>query len=266
MLNRGDLERLKPLDFSQSGMMPLAHRLYSGVSEMVPGEFTVVFPEWLRGPFGVALYVHGYQDMLADLVADPEFAHAIMERVTHERRLWFEARARYLDQPIPPTTILNDEVDAAVIGPHHYRDAILPYEKVIGDTHKRILYWHSCGNIGPMARDILSIGQVELLDISGWTDLEQVFVSLLSAESGDGARKQRFEIRFKPVEDLHEASPDWIEQRLRHILSLCRRYDVSALCLRANAIQPWQSQEADLEKVRQWIDIARRVVAETQPA
>jgi len=264
VLSRQDLDRLKPIDFYESGMMPLAHRLYEGVREMVPDEFTVVFSEWLRGPFGVALYVRGYEDMLADLVADPGFAHAVMTRVTRERQAWFEARARYLGQPVPPTTILDDEVDAGVIGPRHYRDFILPYEKEISDFHQRISYWHSCGNTGPMAADVLSIGHIELLDVSGWADLEQVLSSISQGEASNSATDQRVEIRFKSVEDLHEASPEWIETRLRKTLSLCRRYDVSALCLRADAIQPWGNLEVDIKKVKQWIDIARRVVSENE--
>lgn len=255
VLSRHDLERLKPIDFSESGMMPLAHHLFEGVRGILGDEFTVVFPEWLRSQFGVALYVRGYQDLLIDTMTDPEFVHSIMARITHERQAWFEARARYLGEPIPPTSIFDDEVDAAVIGPQHYREFILPYEKAVGQYHKRVSYWHSCGNIGPMARDIMSIGCIDMLDVSGWTDLERVLSSI-------DATNLRLEIRFKPVEDLQDASPQWMEQRLRRALRLCRRHDVSAIALRVSGIQPWHAPGKDIEQVKLWIVTARRVALE----
>jgi hypothetical protein len=260
--SRADLDRLSSVDFYQAGMMPLARRLYEGVRELAGDAFTVAFPEWLRSPFGVALYVHGYEDLLADLVTDPEFAKAIMGRITQEREAWFEARARYLGDPIPPATILDDEVDMAVIGPHHYREHILPHERAIARYHQRIIYWHSCGNITGVARDILSMGHIELLDVSGWTDLEGVLSSITQNETEFDGKNQRLEIRFKPVEDVQDASPQRIDERLRGTVRLCRDYDVSAFCLRANGLQPWESPAKDVAKANQWVNIARRIVEE----
>jgi hypothetical protein len=252
---RHSLDRLQPIDFYSSGMMPLAIRLFEGVRELADEMFTVVFPEWQRGPFGIAHYLRGYQDLLADLVADVEFVHEIMAHIIQERRAWFEGRARYLGEPVPAASILDDEVDAAVIGAKHYRDFILPYEKEIGQLHGHISYWHSCGNTGPIAHHVVSIGCVEMLDVSGWTDFGQVLASV-------NARGLRIERRFKPVEDLQDATPDHMEKRVRDTVQLARRYDVGALCLRTSGIQPWQNPQADIEKVRQWIGIARRAVDE----
>jgi hypothetical protein len=259
---REDFDRLSRINFHHSGLMPLARHLYEGVKELVGNELTVAFPEWLRGPFGVALYVRGYQDLLVDLVVDPDFADAIMQRITEERKTWFETRARYLGEPMPPASLLNDEVDVAVIGPHHYRDHIFPHERATANYHKRIIYWHSCGNTGPMVRDILRIGAVELLDVSGWTDLEQVLSSTTQNGAEVNSRDQRLEIRFKPVEDVQDASPKRMEERLRETVRLCRAYDVNAFCLRANALQPWESPAKDVAKANQWLNIARRVVEE----
>jgi hypothetical protein len=253
---RQDLECLAPIDFYRSGMMPLALRLYEGVRELVDDDLIVAFPEWQRGPFGVAHYLRGYQDLLADLAADPLFVHALMARIVAERRRWFEERARYLGEPVPAGSILDDEVDAGVIGARHYRDFVLPYEKEIGQYHGRISYWHSCGNTGPIARHVLNIGCVEMLDVSGWTDLEQVLSSI-------DARGLRIERRFKPVEDLQDAAPHRIEERVRQTVRLACDHGVGGLCLRTSGIQPWSNPCADVEKVRLWLDITRRVVEET---
>jgi hypothetical protein len=236
-------------------MMQLAIRLYEEVRELVGDHMVVVFPEWQRGPFGVAHYLRGYQDLLADVAADPEFVHALLTRITAERQAWFEARARYLGQPIAAASILNDEVDAAVISPAHYRNFILPSEREIGRFHGRISYWHSCGNIGPIARLVVDLGCVDMLDVSGWTDLGQVLASI-------DAHGLRIERRFKPVEDLQDASPQRIEQRIRDTVGLACRHGVGALCLRTSGIQPWQNPQADVEQIRSWIGTARRVIDE----
>jgi hypothetical protein len=249
-----DLGRLDGVDFRQSGMMPAAHRLYEGVREMVGDRFSVIFVEWLRGPLGVSLYLRGYQDLLQDLAIDPEFAHSVLDRVNRAREDWFRARAQFLGEPVPAGSIFNDEVDSSVIGPRHYREHVLPYEKALGEFHERISYWHSCGNTAPMDRDVAGMGCVDLLDISGWTDLAQALPAL------DG-RVPRLEIRSHPLKDLQQASPERMAERVREVVDLCRRYDVPACTLRVSGLQPWSGDlEADIAHVQRYLEIARRVI------
>jgi hypothetical protein len=251
-----DLDRLPPIDFFASGMMPLAHRMYEGVNELVAGRLQVIFPEWLRGPFGVALYLRGYQDLLVDLANKPEFAHNLMRRITQDRQSWFRARAAFLGQAVPGGSLFNDEVDAGVIGGRHYRQHILPHERTLGEFHGEITYWHSCGNTTPMARDISGMGCVGLLDVSGWTDLETVLKTV-------DARHQRFEIRFNPVKDLQDATAEHMARQIRRKLELCRQYDVDAFTLRVSGIQPWENLAADMAQLRTWLELSRRLADET---
>jgi len=250
-----DLGRLDSLDFYKSGMMPLAHRLYEGVQEIAGDVFTVVFPEWIRGPFGVALYARGYQDLLVDLVADPVFADAVLEQVTKARQAWFLARARFLGESVPSGSLFNDEVDAGVISPQHYQEHILPFEESLARFHGRISYWHSCGNSAPMARDIVGMGRVDLLDVSGWTDLEEVLSSLED-------EAPRLEIRLHPVKDLQRASPERMEARVCQVVALCHRYDVGAFTIRVSGLQPWLSVNEDIAQVQRWIATAREATTQ----
>ncbi|MEI6158028.1 MAG: hypothetical protein WCP87_06665, partial [Atribacterota bacterium] len=50
-----DLDRLEFPDFHQSGLMPIAHRMYDGIKELLDDDFTVTFPEWGRSTFAVSL-------------------------------------------------------------------------------------------------------------------------------------------------------------------------------------------------------------------
>ena len=250
-----DLSRLEEIDFRRSGMMPDAHRLYDGIREMAGDRFKVIFVEWLRGPLGVSLYLRGYQDLLLDLATDPEFAHGVLDRVNRAREEWFRARAQLLGEPIPHGSIFNDEVDASVIGPRHYREHVLPYEKALGEFHGRISYWHSCGNTAPMDRDIAGMGRVDLLDISGWTDLAQALPAL-------EGRVPRLEIRLHPLKDLQQASPEHMAERVRGVVALCRRYDVPACTLRVSGLNPWSGHlDADIAHAQRYLTIARESIA-----
>jgi len=248
-----DLDRLCKVKLFESGMMPQARKLYEGMVALAGGRLQIRFPEWLRGPFGVALYLRGYQEFMVDLVAQPAFAHTLLDLITQARMDWFQARATYLGQPVPTGSLFNDEIDASVIGRRHYREHIRPYEARLATFHKAISYWHSCGNIGPIASEIVSLGCVEMLDISGWTRLQEVLESL-------DRPAPRLEIRLHPVRELQDATPARMAQTVREVLETAQRYDVGAFTLRVSGLQPHRGLAEDLAQVRLWLETARREI------
>ena len=252
--SREELDRMPPVDFYRSGLMPLTHRIYEGILGMTGSRFKVLFPEWTRGPFGVSLYLGGYTNMLLNMAQDPEFFDAVMDRVTEERKKYFQARQELMNEAeIPPGSLFNDEVDTGVIGPAHYRDFIKPYERQLGRFHGRISYWHSCGNIWSIAPEVADTGYVDVLDISGYTDHEKALRLI-------GDKVPRIDLRLHPIQDLQNAPEDRMEQRLKQILGLCNENHVAAVSLRVSGLNPWLSLEEDFEKIRRWIRIARRVI------
>ena len=249
-----ELDRLDAIDFYKSGMMPVAHKIYNGIKEIVGKSFTVLFPEWTRGPFGVAMHIGGYNDMLLKMAEDPDFVHALMRRVTNERKNYFKARAQFIGETnIPPGSLFNDEVDTGVIGPMHYRNFIKPYEMELGIFHGRISYWHSCGNTGSIVKDVAKMDYVDVLDISGYTDTEKALSSL-------NGNISRLDIRLHPLRDLQDASLAWMEDRVRRVVTLCRKYNVPSVSLRVSGLNPWETAEKDFNKIRQWVSIARKVI------
>ena len=77
-------------------MMPLAHRIYEGLKEVCEPHFKVIFPEWIRGPLGVALFLRGYTDLLLDMTGNLELIHGLMKKVTDERKRYFRMRASFI--------------------------------------------------------------------------------------------------------------------------------------------------------------------------
>ena len=65
------------------------------------------------------------------------------------------------------------------------------------------------------------------------------------------------EIRYHPIRDVLEATPETIKVRTARILRLCREHAVGAITLRSSAIMPWRSPKECVEKVNQWIALVR---------
>jgi uroporphyrinogen-III decarboxylase len=252
--NSDELERLSPVDFDHSGMMPMAHRIFEGIQEIAGKSFLVLFPEWTRGPFGVALHIGGYTNALLAMAENPDFFHSLMRRVTDERKNYFQYRSQLTGQPdIPPGSLFNDEIDSGVIGPQHYLEFIKPYEEDLACFHKRISYWHSCGNTGILAKEVVRLDRIDVLDVSGYTDLEKVLSEI-------GSSAPRLDIRLHPLKDLQSATPEWMEKRVKNVIDLCRRYGIKSMSIRVSGLNPWKSPQADFEQIRLWIEIARRVI------
>jgi hypothetical protein len=249
-----ELDNLAEIDFDNAGMMPIAHKLFQGIREITGDSFLVLFPEWIRGPFGVALHIAGYQNALVMMMRNPVFFNALMQRINAERKNYFQYRSKFTEQDtIPPGSLFNDEIDASIIGPKHYHDNIKPYEEDIARFHGRISYWHSCGNTGIFAKELGCFDRIDVLDVSGFTDLKRVLSEI-------GTNPPRLDIRLHPLADLQSAMPEWMESRLINVIDLCRNYGVKSMSIRASGLNPWKSPNKDFEQIRQWIAIARKVI------
>jgi hypothetical protein len=121
--------------------------------------------------------------------------------------------------------------------------------------HGRIAYWHSCGNTAPMAGEVARIGEIDLLDVSGWTDLGAVLPQL-------PREAPRLERRLHPLRDLQHASPSHMGEKVRETVRLCQEHDLPAFTIRVSGLQLQSTTQADLEQVRTWIREARRAIAE----
>ena len=99
--------------------MPLVHMMYDRISELAEGEYTVVFPEWGRGPFGVAQHIRGLQDLLSDMVLHPDYVRRLMRFITDARKTWTEERARFLGRKVDKGNLYNDEVNCPTLSPRN---------------------------------------------------------------------------------------------------------------------------------------------------
>jgi uroporphyrinogen decarboxylase len=120
-------------------------------------------------PHEVIYVARGLDTWLMDLVADPEFAHALMRKVTD---LMIAGVSRYLDVvgPYIDLIITGDDLGtdtSLMMSPQTYREMIKPYHAelmtAIKKRTKAKIFFHSDGNIYRVLGDLVDIG-VDLIN------------------------------------------------------------------------------------------------------
>ncbi|HAX97372.1 MAG TPA: hypothetical protein DCY12_00370 [Candidatus Atribacteria bacterium] len=243
---KADLDKVPIPDFYNFAPAKLAHIFYARIKEQVGDDFKVIFPEWDFGPFGIATHLRGMENLSIDFIDDPVFVHELMKFLLRVKKSWSLERAKFLGVAPQPLYIANDDINVPIISPKAYREFILPYEKEISLFHGGIDYWHSCGRIDPVLKDIMEIPSLKMVHISPWTDIEKA--------ASVANREIILEIVLNPVDDVEKATPQEMKEKLRRIKDCCQGLHYT---VRADAFQICSTLENDLIQIKQWIEIAR---------
>ncbi len=243
---REDLDALQKPDFHTSGLMPLAHRFYGEMGELVPEDFSVEFPDWQRSPFGVCCHLRGMENFLVDMIQAPEFATAQLRFVTDCRKGWRKERARFLGESIGPGVLYNDEVSGQVFPPRLYEEFILPTEVELGELES-VVYWHSCGDTTHFLELIRRIPGLQMFHVGPWTDVSR------AAEVMDGIALQ---VCLNPVKDVQRADDEHIRTRLEDICDACSG---KPFTIRADGLHTIDTLERELQAIDRWLEIAQNV-------
>ena len=121
----------------------------------------------LNMPGGVvtqAQFLRGFEDWFADLIADPTFYHALLERITD---LWIEMAKDELDAAgdCADFCFFGDDVafqDGPMMSMELYRKMVKPYHARVFSYIKsrsaaKILY-HTCGSVVHLIPDLIDLG------------------------------------------------------------------------------------------------------------
>lgn len=121
------------------------------------------------GPLMTALQMRGYEQFFMDLVADPEFADALLDKIIwHLKEMW----TRYLDEvgQYVQLVYLTDDLGtqtSLLISPTIFRRHLKPRMKELHDHIKSRanvkLMMHSDGAVGPLLNDFVDMG-VDILN------------------------------------------------------------------------------------------------------
>ena len=168
--DESSLEKIPQLDFYHTGQMEDAIKIYEYCRDQLDDDFEVIFPEWERGPFGVATYTRGYEDVLMDMVDDEDgFARKYMEFFTERQIEYFEAREKYLGITQGKINLYNDEVNTPTVSPDLYEEFILPCEIRLSQRFGGLNYWHSCGKLDRLYPSIAKVPGIDMIHKGPWT-------------------------------------------------------------------------------------------------
>lgn len=244
-----DLKKMKKPDFYKSGVMPLTHRFYREIRENLPDDFSVSFPIWGRGPWGVAQHLMGFENLYVSVLTQPEFVHDLMKFIVECQMEWITEMARFLDTPIPIGVMYNDEVNCQLLSPQIYEDFVFPYESRIAEFHGGLSYWHSCGKTHDLLPMVKKLHGLEMYDVSAWTDWEKSIEEL--KDTGIA-----LEVRMHPVEDVLFAEEKNIVSKLKKIRVM---FDGLPVTVRADGQQLMRDLETDVQSIKRWSEIAEDI-------
>jgi uroporphyrinogen decarboxylase len=149
------------------------------------------------GVFEFPQYLRGMQSFLMDLVAEPLFADALMERITD---ILCEAYTLMMEKIGPYVQVVSVCDDLAtqrgpMISPEIYRKRIKPLQKRLIDSIKAktdaFIFYHGCGSNWEFLPDLIEIGvdifnpvQVNARGMGDTKELKRVFGKELSFWGG----------------------------------------------------------------------------------
>lgn len=248
--DESSLEKIPEFDFYKTGQMPNAVRIYEFCMEMLEDDFNPIFPEWERGPFGVATYARGYEDVLIDMATEDEFADIYMDFFTNRQIQYFEAREKYLGKGTQRINLYNDEVNTPTISPGLYEQYILPYEQKLAEKFGGLNYWHSCGKLDALLPSICKIPEIEMIHKGPWTS-----ASVIGKVFG---QKCAIEVCLNPEKDVNRQDKKGMYQAVSEIVHDLNQQKVKGYNIRANNISMLgESVEKTVAKGKTFIEAAR---------
>jgi hypothetical protein len=201
----------KEIDFRNDGILSLAHEFYSRIKEILPSDWNVIFPDWVIGPFGIGIFLRGYQNILFDLEAAPEFFVKMLDIVSNKMIEYSTKRAKFLGVEVEKFNLHNDDVNNLNLSNAVYSKLIFPVENKLSSFYGGFQYWHSCGDVENFIDDILNFKNLKMVDCSGWNNLDL----FLDAFNKKGITGIGIEKRFNPVKDIIGADDKSIRERIK---------------------------------------------------
>jgi uroporphyrinogen decarboxylase len=128
------------------------------------GEFAVFAAPWLISPFERAMQLQGMERFLSNMILEPDFAQALLEKLTALLNLYLENFLAAVDHRAD-IVILADDLgtqDRLLISPTLYRQMLKPLHAQLISTVKQAsdarVFFHSDGDIFDLIDDLVEIG------------------------------------------------------------------------------------------------------------
>ena len=187
-----------------TGMKERAKKLHE------ENEYAISLRMPCNGIFEIACWLRGMENFMVDTITDPEFAHALIEKIL---KVQIEMYGYLLDQVGEYIDIVESGDDygsqqSLLISPDAYREFIFPARKKLNKAIRQKapqakIYLHSCGAIADIIEDLIDCG----VDILNPVQTSAVGMDPVTLKDKFGDR-----IRFHGAVDTQKAMTGSIEQ------------------------------------------------------
>jgi MtaA/CmuA family methyltransferase len=179
------------------------------------GEVSIV--GWVEGPLALAQELRGLNRIMTDMLDDPGFVRDLMDFTSEVAIVYAAAQIE-----AGADTIGMSDAAASMIGPHHYRDLVLPWQRHIlqsvrGSHPEVILRQHMCGNVGPLVPQMATL-PTDIYELDFPTDLAAARTALGPDRVVLG--------NVSTITDLLEGTPPRVEAAARTCHEICGRYHI----------------------------------------
>jgi MtaA/CmuA family methyltransferase len=186
--------------------------------QRVDGTYSIL--GWIEGPAAEAADLRGVSTFLMDLMADPDYACALMDRCVAAGVEFARAQLR-----AGADTIGLGDAIASQVSAETYADLIFPREKAMVDgVHAAggLVRLHICGNTTHLLPWIARLG-CDIIDLDWQVDLAQARETLGPA--------QCIVTNLDPVREVMEGTPESIRLSVRRLYEIAgNRLMVGAGC------------------------------------
>jgi len=215
------LEQLRQRD-PNSGMMAVYHDAVARAVRQVGQERFVL--STLRGPLNMASQLCGVEDVLIDMIDNPEGIERVLDFTTD-----IAIALSHASLQAGADGIMFGEATCSpnFISPAMYRRLVHPrHVRLVSQVQRmgwRCIGLHVCGNILPILDDLINTG-ITLLDVDYQVPASQAL--------DHAANRVTLRGNLDPVADLFNAQPDHVQQRTQALLAETtgRRWILSSGC------------------------------------
>ena len=166
-----------------------------------------------QAPFSLASMVRGSQELMTELLMDPDGVHLLLEYTT-EAGLQF---IRLMAETGSHMVSNGDSVAGPeMIPPEFYREFAFPYEKkLVDEAHRLGLTYtlHICGDTGVILEDMVQTG-ADALELDYLTDIRKIFEHCHNSTLMIG--------NLDPSGVLNFGSPELVKQKTLELLDIYR--------------------------------------------
>ncbi|MGA2804581.1 MAG: uroporphyrinogen decarboxylase family protein [Acidimicrobiales bacterium] len=179
------------------------------------GETSIV--GWVEGPLALAQELRGLNRIMTDIVDDPTFVRDLMDFTSEVAIVYAIAQIE-----AGADTIGISDAAASMLGPGHYRDLVLPWQRRIlqsvRDVHPEVmLRQHMCGNVARLIPDMATL-PVDIYELDFPTDLT-------AARAGLGTGRVILG-NVSTVTDLLQGTPEHVEAAAARCHEICGSYHI----------------------------------------